>query len=55
MTYVIKLLETEKTSIERSMKAGDLMRRDMKRASEEFRKLTEIKKALKVLKAKMVD
>lgn len=52
MTYAIKLLEGEKVNIERSMKSEDLMRKDMKRATTEFRKITEIKMALKLLKSK---
>ncbi|MCG8318466.1 MAG: hypothetical protein MI921_03100 [Cytophagales bacterium] len=52
MEYVIELLEAEKRQIDRKIKDSGLMKKDMKKAVVELSKVTEIKKALKILKLK---
>ena len=52
MEYVIELLEAEKRQIDRKIKDSGLMKKDMKKAMVELSKVTEIKKALKILKLK---
>ena len=52
MEYVIELLEAEKRQIGRKIKDSGLMKKDMKKAVVELSKVTEIKKALKILKLK---
>jgi hypothetical protein len=52
MNYVIQLLETEKKSIERSLRNNNLMHTDMQQAVKELAKITEIKRAVKMLKSK---
>lgn len=52
MLYVIQLLETEKKTIERNVRDNNLMQNSMKKAAQELSKITELKKAIKVLKNK---
>lgn len=52
MQYVIQLLETEKKNIERNIRDNNLMQNSMKKAGQELSKITELKKAIKILKLK---
>ena len=52
MDYVIQLLEQEKKVIERSIKEKGLMQTDIRKDAKELLKITQIKKALKILKLK---
>ncbi|WP_164914208.1 hypothetical protein [Aquimarina sediminis] len=52
MKYVIELLEAQKKIIDYKVRDQKLMRRDMKMAVAELSKITEIKKAIKILKSK---
>ncbi len=52
MEHAINTLENERRSIEQFIRNQDLMRKDMTAASELFRKIAEIKKAIKVLKSR---
>ena len=52
MDYVITLLEKEKKTLERTMREEDLMRQNMKQATSQLKHIGEIKRVLKILKAK---
>ena len=52
MEYVIELLEAEKRQIGQKIRNQRLMEKDMKKAVTELAKVTEIKKAIKILKLK---
>lgn len=52
MDFVIKLLEKEKKIIAQQIHEEDLMHKNMKEATLQLKRITEIKKAIKVLKAK---
>jgi len=52
MEYAIQLLEKEKRVLETGIRAEDLMHRDMRRATQHFKNIGELKKAIKVLKVK---
>lgn len=52
MLYAIKTLEKEKKSIERNIRENNLMQADMRKATSELSKITELKKAIKILKIK---
>ncbi|WP_159090841.1 hypothetical protein [Aquimarina aquimarini] len=52
MQYVIELLEVEKKQIDIKVRNHKLMQKDMKKAVSELSKITEIKKAIKILKSK---
>lgn len=52
MDFVIKLLETYKKEINKNIHTNDLMRTDMKKANEELSRITEIRKAIRILKSK---
>lgn len=51
MTYALKTLEKEIKLLERNVREKDMMRQNMNDASLEFKKIAEIKKAIKKLKA----
>jgi hypothetical protein len=53
MDYVIKLLEKEKKMLERTIHDEDLMHKNIKQATIQLKNVNEIKRALKVLKAKL--
>lgn len=52
MQYTIQILEKEKQLIERSIRENSLMQNNMKKATQDFSKITELKKAIKILKLK---
>jgi len=52
MDYVITLLEKEKKTLERTIRDEDLMHKNMKQATSQLKNISEIKKVLKILKAK---
>lgn len=52
MQYAIQALEKEKKTIERNIRSKNLMQSDMRKATKELAKITELKKAIKVLKIK---
>ena len=52
MQYAIQILEKERKMIERNIRKKDLMKNDMKEATQEFSRITELKKAIKILKIK---
>lgn len=52
MKYAIQILETEKKNIERNIRDNNLMQDNMKKATQDFSKITELKKAIKILKLK---
>lgn len=50
MEFAINLLQAHKKAIDRNVKSSDLMQKDISRASRELAKVSELKKAIKVLK-----
>ena len=52
MEYVIDLLEENKRYLERQIKKTGLMQTDMRNATKELHRVTELKKAIKILKQK---
>lgn len=52
MDYVINLLKEHQKTIDRNIKRTDLMQRNMTSASRELSKVSELKRAIKYLKAK---
>lgn len=52
MDYAIQLLEKEKKLLESSIREQDLMRKNMRQASQYMKKISELKRAVKVLKTK---
>lgn len=50
MEYAINLLQEHKKAIDKNVKSSDLMRKDISRASQELAKVSELKKAIKILK-----
>ena len=50
--YAILILEKEKKTIERNIRDNKLMQSNMRKATQELSKITELKKAIKVLKIK---
>lgn len=52
MDYVITLLEKEKKTLERTIREEDLMHKNMKQATLKLKNIGEIKRVLKILKAK---
>ncbi|MGO3241198.1 MAG: hypothetical protein ACTJFN_02095 [Sphingobacterium sp.] len=53
MDYVIQLLEKEKKVLEISIRDQDMLRKDMRKATQHLKNINELKRALKVLKAKV--
>jgi|GEM_PF-7086907 len=52
MQFVIALLEKEKTKIEHGIRHEELLCKNRKQAIEQLRNVGEIKKAIKILKAR---
>lgn len=52
MQYAIQLLEKEKKVLERNIRYNNLMHNNMNKDSEQLRQITQIKKAVKILKNK---
>lgn len=52
MEYVIDLLKRNKKTIERHIKKDDLMQSNMPIAKYKLRKVSELKRAIKILKRK---
>ncbi len=52
MDYVIEVLEKEKKVLEGSIRNEDLLHKDMKQATRYMKNIQELKRAIKVLKAK---
>lgn len=52
MDYVIDLLKQNKKYLERHIKKVDLMQNDIHKATKELHRVTELKKAIKILKQK---
>ncbi|MDY8136617.1 hypothetical protein [Aquimarina sp. 2201CG5-10] len=52
MDYVIELLETQKKQLSRNVINQKLMQKDIRKGISELSKITEITKAIKVLKTK---
>ncbi|MFD1631117.1 hypothetical protein [Pseudopedobacter beijingensis] len=50
MDYIISILEQEKNRINRRIYDENLMQKNMKAVTAELSKITEIKKAIKILK-----
>lgn len=52
MKYAIELLEKEKKTLENELRIKDTLRYDIKRGVQHLKEIKELKRALKVLKAK---
>lgn len=52
MDYAIDMLETHKKNLEKHVKKINLMKTDMREASQKLHRITELKKAIKTLKSK---
>lgn len=52
MDYVIELLEENKKYLERHIRDNNLMQKNMKKASEELSHVSQLKRAIKILKLK---
>lgn len=52
MDYVIKLLEGNKKQLERHIRDNNLMQKNMKKAAEELSHISQLKRAIKILKQK---
>lgn len=52
MKYSINILESEKKRIDRNVKESSLMQKNIKEAMVELSKISELKKAIKILKQK---
>ncbi|WP_157417934.1 hypothetical protein [Aequorivita capsosiphonis] len=50
MEFAINLLQEHKKVIDRNVKSNDLMQKDISLASRELSKVSELKKAIKILK-----
>lgn len=50
MEFAINLLEEHKKAIDKSIKSTNLMQKDISKASQELSKISQLKKAIKVLK-----
>lgn len=53
MDYVIQLLEKERKMLEYTLREEDLMHKNMNQATQNLKKIAEIKRAVKVLKVKI--
>ena len=53
MDYVIELLEREKKGMEVSLRELDLIHTNMRKASDYLKSISELKRAIKVLKTKV--
>ena len=52
MDYVIKLLEENQRYSERHIRDNNLMQKNMKKAAEELSHISQLKRAIKILKQK---
>lgn len=52
MDYVIKLLEENQRYLERHIRDNNLMQKNMKKAAEELSHISQLKRAIKILKQK---
>ncbi|WP_158500335.1 hypothetical protein [Sphingobacterium sp. ML3W] len=52
MDYVIELLEKNKKYLERNIRDNKLMQTNMKKATEELGQVSQLKRAIKILKLK---
>jgi len=52
MKHAIQTLENERKSIERKIRENNLMQNNMKIAAQELSKITQLKKAIKILRCK---
>lgn len=52
MDYAIQLLENEKKLLENNIREQNLMRKNMKQATQDMKNISELKRAVKVLKTK---
>lgn len=52
MEYAIGLLEKNRKHLERQLKRANLMQSDIHRAIQELHRVTELKRAIKILKQK---
>ncbi|MCL1650592.1 hypothetical protein M2T70_16645 [Elizabethkingia anophelis] len=52
MDYVIELLEENRKYLERHIRDNNLMQKDMKKATEELSQVSQLKRAIKILKLK---
>ena len=52
MNYAIRLLESERKKIDRTIRSNNLMQQDMKKARAGLSKINELKRAIKILKQK---
>lgn len=52
MEYVIELLEENKKYLERNVIKTNLMQVNMQKATKDFKKINELKRAIKILKFK---
>lgn len=53
MEHAIAILEKEKKTLEACIRDQDLLRKDMRKASQHLKNIHELKRALKILKAKV--
>lgn len=53
MRYAIELLEQEKKTLENELRRQDTLRNDMQRGVQQLKEIKELKRAIKVLKAKL--
>jgi len=52
MEYTIELLEKERNRIEKYVRVHNLMEKDIGKASKELTRVSELKRAIKILKLK---
>lgn len=52
MDFAIELLQTSRKRIEKDIKSNSLMQKNMNEATRELSKLSELKRAIKILKTK---
>lgn len=52
MEYAIEILEAEISRLDKSIRQLDLMKKCMKEASARFKEINQLRRAIKVLKAK---
>ncbi|MFZ4861738.1 hypothetical protein ACL9RF_06085 [Sphingobacterium sp. Mn56C] len=52
MDYVIEFLEQNKRNLERGIRDTDLMRKDIRKATQQLGQINQLKRAIKILKVK---
>ncbi len=52
MDYIIQLLEKEKKLLESDVREQDLMRKNMHQATLHFKNISDLKRAIKILRTK---